>query len=216
MLARSRWRLVHTKEMDVGTWLLYSVAAAGLSLVPGPNGLLALTHGSLHGVRKTFATIAGGALGFTAIIALSLFGIGALLAGSPELLTTLKWIGGAYLVWLGIGVWRSPAMGAIQGPGVRVITRRRLFRQGLLAAVTNPKGILFFVAFLPQFLDEDRSLLMQFVVMALTFVGIEIIIEATIALGAAKVQPFLARYGKRVNRTLGAVFMLIGVILPLR
>jgi threonine/homoserine/homoserine lactone efflux protein len=57
---------------------------------------------------------------------------------------------------------------------------------------------------------------MQFVVMALTFVGIEIIIEATIALGAAKVQPFLARYGKRVNRTLGAVFMLIGVILPLR
>jgi len=107
-------------------------------------------------------------------------------------------------------------MGAIQGPGIRVITRRRLFRQGLLAAVTNPKGILFFVAFLPQFLDEDRSLLMQFVVMALTFVGIEIIIEATIALGAAKVQPFLARYGKRVNRTLGAVFMLIGVILPLR
>lgn len=202
--------------MELNTWLIYAAAAAGLSLTPGPNGLLALTHGALHGVRKTLFTIAGGALGFTSVIAVSLFGIGALLAATSELLVVLKWVGGAYLVWLGIGVWRSPAMGATQGPDQRVITRVNVFRQGLLASITNPKGILFFVAFLPQFLSEDIPLLTQFLVMAITFVGIEIITETVIALGAAKIQPLLARFGKRFNRVFGAMFMLIGVLLPLR
>ena len=202
--------------MELNTWLIYAAAAAGLSLTPGPNGLLALTHGALHGVRKTLFTIAGGALGFTSVIAVSLFGIGALLAAASELLVVLKWVGGAYLVWLGIGVWRSPAMGATQGPDQRVITRVNVFRQGLLASITNPKGILFFVAFLPQFLSEDIPLLTQFLVMAITFVGIEIITETVIALGAAKIQPLLARFGKRFNRVFGAMFMLIGVLLPLR
>jgi len=202
--------------VELNTWLIYTAAAAGLSLTPGPNGLLALTHGALHGVRKTLFTIAGGALGFTSVIAVSLFGIGALLAASSELLVVLKWVGGAYLVWLGIGVWRSPAMGATQGPELRVITRVNVFRQGLLASITNPKGILFFVAFLPQFLSEDIPLLTQFLVMAITFVGIEIITETVIAFGAAKIQPLLARFGKRFNRVFGAMFMLIGVLLPLR
>lgn len=202
--------------MELNTWLIYAAAAAGLSLTPGPNGLLALTHGALHGVRKTLFTIAGSALGFTSVIAVSLFGIGALLAASSELLVVLKWVGGAYLVWLGIGVWRSPAMGATQGPDQRVITRVNVFRQGLLASITNPKGILFFVAFLPQFLSEDIPLLTQFLVMAITFVGIEIVTESVIALGAAKIQPLLARFGKRFNRVFGGMFILIGVLLPLR
>ncbi len=206
----------HTDPVELDTWLIYTAAAAGLALVPGPNSLLALTHGALHGVRKTTSTIAGGALGFTAIIAVSLFGIGALIAASPTVLTGLKWVGGAYLVWLGIGVWRSPSMGAAQGPELRVTHTATLFRQGLLAAITNPKGILFFVAFLPQFLDPTASLAQQFAIMAATFVVIEILIEATIAFGAAKVQPFLTRFGKRVNRVLGALFMVIGVFLPLR
>ena len=214
MKSHHLWR--HTDLVELNTWLIYAAAAAGLSLTPGPNGLLALTHGALHGVRKTLFTIAGGALGFTSVIAVSLFGIGALLAATSELLVVLKWVGGAYLVWLGIGVWRSPAMGATQGPDQRVITRVNVFRQGLLASITNPKGILFFVAFLPQFLSEDIPLLTQFLVMAITFVGIEIITETVIAWGAAKIQPLLARFGKRFNRVFGAMFMLIGVLLPLR
>ena len=145
--------------VDIDTWLLYVAAAAGLSLTPGPNGLLALTHGALYGPRKTAFTIAGGALGFTLIIAGSLFGIGALLAASANLLTVLKWVGGAYLVWLGIQVWRSPAVGALQGPQESGTRGPILFRQGFLAAVTNPKGILFFVAFLPQFLSTTRDVL---------------------------------------------------------
>ena len=202
--------------VELGTWLLYTAAALGLSLTPGPNGLLALTHGALYGVRRTVSTIAGGALGFTIIIALSLFGIGALLAASAGLLTVLKWVGGAYLVWLGIQVWRSPPLGLQQDSGARVITAAALFRQGLLAAVTNPKGILFFVAFLPQFLSTDLPLLGQFAVMAATFVGIEILFELGVAAGSAKIQPLLARFGKRFNHVFGGIFMAIGVALPLR
>ena len=206
----------HTVPVELNTWLLYTAAALGLSLTPGPNGLLALTHGALYGVRRTFFTITGGALGFTAVIALSLFGIGALLAASPNMLTVLKWVGGAYLVWLGIQVWRSPALGVQEGPTGPIITRTALFRQGLLAAVSNPKGILFFVAFLPQFLTTEQPLFVQFVVMTATFVGIEIVFEWLVASGSAKIQPVLARFGKRFNHIFGALFMLIGVALPLR
>ena len=206
----------HTVLVELSTWLLYTAAALGLSLTPGPNGLLALTHGALHGVRRTLFTIAGGALGFTAVIALSLFGIGALLAASADLLTILKWLGGAYLVWLGIQVWRSPALGVEQGPRATVVTRTALFQQGLLAAVSNPKGILFFVAFLPQFLTTDYPLFLQFVIMTATFVGIEIIFEWLVASGSATIQPVLVRFGKRFNHIFGGLFMVIGVALPLR
>lgn len=200
----------------MGTWLLYTAAAAGLSLTPGPNGLLALTHGALFGIKRTSFTIAGGALGFTAIIALSLFGIGALLAASAQLLIVLKWIGGAYLVWLGVQVWRSPAVGASLGDSRDAPSRIRLFRHGFLAAVSNPKGILFFVAFLPQFLVTDSPLVVQFAVMAGTFVAIEIITEALIALGSERIQPFLAKFGSRVNQVFGGIFIAIGIALPLR
>lgn len=203
-------------RVELGTWLLYTAAALGLSLTPGPNGLLALTHGALFGVRRTTFTIAGGALGFTAVIAASLFGIGAILAASANLLTALKWVGGAYLVWLGIQVWRSPGIHIDQPPGSALLTRRAVFRQGLLAAVTNPKGILFFVAFLPQFLVTDSPLFIQFLVMAATFVGIEIVTELAIAAGSAKVKPVLARFGKRFNYVFGGLFMVIGIALPLR
>ena len=202
--------------VELDTWLLYSLAALGLSLTPGPNGLLALTHGALYGVRKTLFTIAGGALGFTIIIALSLFGIGALLAASAELLIVLKWVGGAYLVWLGIQVWRSPPLGMDTATASRTVTGTAVFRQGLLAAVTNPKGILFFVAFLPQFLTTDLPLFGQFVVMTITFVGIEILFELSVAAGSATIQPFLTKFGKRFNQVFGGVFIAIGIALPLR
>ena len=78
-----------------------------------------------------------------------MFGIGALLQASQELLIVLKWVGGAYLVFLGIQVWRSPAIG-VPKTSDREISSPAMFRAGLLSAVTNPKGILFFVAFLPQ------------------------------------------------------------------
>ncbi|MBU7573629.1 MAG: LysE family transporter [Hydrogenophaga sp.] len=205
--------------MNLDTWLIYLLAAAGLSLSPGPNGLLALTHGVLHGQRKTLFTIFGGTLGFVAVIALSMFGIGALLQTSLVWLTALKWLGGAYLVWLGIQVWRSPPVGVQLTQDDRAGPARSgasLFRQGALSAVTNPKGILFFAAFLPQFIDPHRSLLLQFLIMAGTFALVEAITELFIAGMAARISPWLRRVGKRFNQVCGGIFVAIGLALPLR
>lgn len=203
-------------SVALDTWLIYLLAATGLSLSPGPNSLLALTHGALHGGRMTTFTIMGGALGFVVLIALSMFGIGALLAASAGWLVAMKWVGGAYLAWLGIQVWRSPPIEArVQG----VAAPRggaSMFRQGALSALTNPKGLLFFAAFLPQFVDPARSLVTQFAIMAGTFALIEILTEAVIAGAAHRISPWLARTGRRFNRACGGVFVAIGAALPLR
>jgi homoserine/homoserine lactone efflux protein len=202
--------------MDLNTWLLYLLAVIGLSLSPGPNGLLALTHGALHGRRKALYTIFGGAFGFIAVVALSMFGIGALLKTSLVWLTVMKWAGGTYLVWLGIQVWRSsPIDIEVRGSG-QPRAGWSLFRQGALSALTNPKGLLFFTAFLPQFIDAARSLFVQFVIMAGTFAVVEIATEVFIASMAHRVSPWLRRVGRRFNRACGGVFMAIGVALPLR
>jgi homoserine/homoserine lactone efflux protein len=202
--------------MNLNTWLIYFLAAIGLSLSPGPNGLLALTHGALHGRHKALYTIFGGASGFIGVVALSMFGIGALLKTSLGWLTVMKWVGGAYLVWLGIQVWRSPPMDI----EVRGIAEPRtgwsLFQQGALSALTNPKGLLFFTAFLPQFIDPARNLFVQFVIMAGTFAVIEIATEVFIASMAQRISPWLGRVGRRFNQACGGLFVAIGVALPLR
>jgi threonine/homoserine/homoserine lactone efflux protein len=202
--------------METDTWLIYLLAAIGLSLSPGPNGLLALTHGALHGRRKALYTVTGGCVGFVTIIALSMFGIGALLQASLVWLTILKWVGGAYLVWLGIQVWRSPPIGFDASQRVEERSGSSLFRQGALSAITNPKAILFFAAFLPQFIDPARSLVVQFVVMAGTFAVIEFATEFFIASVAHRVSAWLARVGRGFNRACGAIFVAIGALLPLR
>jgi hypothetical protein len=114
--------------MHLNTWLIYLLAAIGLSLSPGPNGLLALTHGALHGWRKALYTIGGGAFGFTAVIALSMFGIGALLKASLVWLTVMKWLGGAYLVWLGIQAFRGQGSAFALGRAAKPISPLRSAR----------------------------------------------------------------------------------------
>lgn len=202
--------------MEFHTWLLYLLAATGLSLSPGPNGLLALTHGALHGRRKAVYTVAGGSVGFVTIIALSMFGIGALLKASLVWLTVLKWVGGLYLIWLGIQVWRSPPIGIDPAKPAETRSGWSMFRQGALSALTNPKGILFFAAFLPQFIDPARSLALQFVIMAGTFAVIEFVYEIFVASIAHRVSAWLVRVGRGFNRACGGIFMAIGALLPLR
>jgi len=204
------------RPVQFETWLIYLVASVGLSLSPGPNGLLALTHGALYGRRKALFTICGGAAGFVAVIALSMFGIGALVAASVLWLTALKWLGGAYLVWLGIQLWRAPPLVLEASAGPPQATGGSLFRQGALSAVSNPKGVLFFTAFLPQFVEPARSLLLQFSIMAGTFVVTEVLTEYLLASAANGVRTWLARAGRQFNRACGGVFMVIGAALPLR
>jgi len=201
--------------MALDTWLLYLLASIGLSLTPGPNSLLALTHGALYGVRRTLFTIIGGVFGFSALIALAMFGLTALLQASASVLTVLKWVGGAYLLWLGIQLWRSPALQLDVNTRVARLSNAGMLRQGLLSAMANPKVLLFYGAFLPQFIDPQRGLFVQFVIMAATFASVEFVVEYLLARLAFRIKPWLAKGGRGFNRCCGGLFALIGVALPL-
>jgi len=131
-------------------------------------------------------------------------------------LTVLKVLGGAYLVWLGIQVWRAPPIGMEAQIRANERSGWSMARQGALSALTNPKAVLFFAAFLPQFIDPARSLLLQFLIMAGTFALIEIITELFIASMAHRISPWLQRVGRRFNQVCGGIFIAIGVVLPLR
>lgn len=197
------------------TWFLYLLAVSGLSLTPGPNGLLALTHGALHGHRKALYTVTGGVIGFVVLMALSMFGIGALLQSSEKALTVLRWAGAAYLLWLGVQLWRAPAMRLSAEGDDLASSGRTLFLQGLMSALSNPKVLLFFGAFLSQFVDQQRELVLQFVIMAATFAVPEFVTEYLLARFAFHVRPRLERAGTLFNRSCGTLFILIGAVLPL-
>lgn len=201
--------------MAFDTWLLYLLAAIGLSVTPGPNSLLVLTHGALHGWRRTLYTAAGGCVGFTVLIGLSMAGIGALLQTSAQALTVLKFIGGAYLVWLGWQIWRSPPIQLRPVAEAAPVGGVGLFRIGLLTALSNPKALLFYGAFLPQFIDPQRPLWPQFGVMVATFITVEAITEWLLALLAHRVRAGLERLGRRFNQACGALFAAMGLALPL-
>lgn len=124
--------------MQFDIWLFYVLTCLGIAVVPGPNALLVLTHGALHGNRKTLFTISGGVIGFAAVIALCVLGLGALLKASIIWLTVLKIVGGLYLVWLGIKLWRAePVTLSLGNPCVS--SDGSLFRQGLLSAISIPR-----------------------------------------------------------------------------
>lgn len=201
--------------MALHTWLIYLTAVFGLSLTPGPNGLLALTHGALYGHRRALWTVGGGMLGFVLLMALSMFGLAALLQASIHALLVLKWLGAAYLIWLGVQLWRAPALHLTPLQAAAPRSGPQLLRQGLLSALANPKVILFFGAFLPQFLDPARSLWLQFAVMASSFALVEGLVEYLLARTAQRTRPWLERAGRGFNRCCGGLFAAMGLALPL-
>lgn len=202
--------------MSFDTWLLLLITSLGISLVPGPNALLVLTHGALHGRQKALFTIMGGLLGFVIVIGLCVYGIGAILKSSVFWFAVLKWVGGLYIIWLGIKLWLSPPI-VLEGAQLKGQTASsKLFRQGALSAITNPKSLLLFMAMLPQFINPDGNMFMQFLIIAITYSFTEFAAEYMFVYAASHIRPWLARVGKRFNQGFGGLFVVIGAALPLR
>ncbi len=194
-------------------WIVYVIAAVGLSVTPGPNGLLSLTHGVRFGFARTVFTVLGGVCGFLVLVAASLAGMGALLATSETAFTIAKWLGAAYLVYLGFRLWRAPAAAVGTDAGVEAGGRTaplRLFAEGFLVAVSNPKALIFFAAFLPQFMVPGASFWLQFAVLGGTFAFTEFCYELVLAGTAQRIAPWLSRHGRWFNRVTGGTFVGIG------
>ena len=155
--------------MSIEVWIAFVVASSVLLAVPGPTVMLVVSYALGRGKQTGWATVPGVTLGdFTAMTA-SLLGAGAVLAASATLFTALKLAGAAYLIWLGIGLWRAePKLAGLEDTSSGA-SNSAMFWNAYVVTALNPKSIVFFVAFVPQFVDPSMAVLPQFVILEATF-----------------------------------------------
>ncbi|MCU4121623.1 LysE family translocator [Variovorax sp. N23] len=201
--------------MTLSTYLLYVAAVALLIATPGPTMLMCMTNALNHGPRRAMTSVAGSVSAVLVVMVLSAMGLGALLAASETAFTTAKLIGAAYLVWLGIKTFRSDASALAVDGDAAGRPRRSFYLQGLLVGASNPKAVLFFAAFFPQFLNPAAPMAPQFTILALTFMAFEFTVLTTCALSVSRLAPLLRQSGpvRWVNRICGGLFTLMGGLL---
>ncbi len=202
--------------MTLSTYLLYVIAVALLIVTPGPTMLMCMTNAINHGPRRAMTSVAGSVTAVLGVMLLSAMGLGALLAASETAFTAAKVVGAAYLIWLGIRTFRSNTVLRVDDPAAAP-ARRSFYLQGLMVGASNPKSVLFFVAFLPQFLEPAAPIAPQFAILAVTFVVLEFIVLTPCASGVARVIPLLrsSTLARWINRICGGLFTLMGGLLLL-
>jgi homoserine/homoserine lactone efflux protein len=211
--------------MDVSTWWTYFAAAWLIALSPGSGAVLSVGHGLRYGVRGASVTIAGLQLGLVGITLVAGVGVGSLLMASATAFMVVKTLGAAYLLWLGWQQWRAPVHeghGVLDGadtarPGAEAerASPRQRFLTGLFTNLTNPKGIVFMVAVLPQFISPDRPLLPQLAVLLTTTVFTDVVVMHGYAYTGARLAQLLrgAKAQRVQNRVFGGVLMAMGASL---
>lgn len=198
--------------MTFEIWCVFALSALGLACVPGPNSLLALSHGARYGYKKTIWTIWGGVSGFFILITVAMLGLGTLLETKPELMIGLQWLGALYLAWLGCKLFFASSISLEQTSGAVSVLPKELFKQGYFAALSNPKVLLFFTAFLAQFIDPEEAFMPQFLVITFSFLFIEFAVEFSVARLADKVKILLLANGRMFNQCCGAIFLLLAIM----
>jgi threonine/homoserine/homoserine lactone efflux protein len=204
--------------MSLEVWIAFALASAVLLTIPGPTVMLVVSYALGRGRDSAWATVPGVALGDLTAMTVSLAGAGAVLAASAGLFTVLKLCGAGYLVWLGIGLWRAApenlaAMRDFRAPR----DLRGMFWNAYMVTALNPKSIVFFIAFVPQFVVADAPLLPQFIIMIATFVGLAAL---NTVLWAVLVGEMRRRFEKPatlklINRVGGSFLITAGVLTAL-
>jgi len=199
--------------MPLQLWLAFVAASAVLLVIPGPTILTVISYSVAHGKRANVPLVAAVALGDSTALVVSLLGLGALLATSAFWFTAIKWVGGLYLLYLGIKLLRAGISPAVLAAPAAPGSRWRLFANTYLVTALNPKGIVFFVAFLPQFIDPRASVTHQLWVLALTFVSMAALNATLYAVFAGSARRLLAspRAQRRFNLAGGSLLSAAGV-----
>jgi threonine/homoserine/homoserine lactone efflux protein len=199
--------------MSIELWLAFIAASAVLLIIPGPTILTVISYSMAHGRRANVPLVAAVALGDSTALVVSLLGLGALLATSAFWFTAVKWAGGLYLLYLGVKLLRAGVSSADLTAPAAPKSRWRLFANTYLVTALNPKGIVFFVAFLPQFINPGVSVSRQLWVLAVTFVIMATINASLYAVFAASARRLLAspQAQRRFNLSGGALLSVAGV-----
>jgi homoserine/homoserine lactone efflux protein len=202
--------------VDWSTWIPFFFATVAISLSPGPGAIAAMGAGLNHGFERGQRIAFGLALGVCTQLAIVGVGLGALLATSNTAFTVVKWVGVAYLVWLGIQQWRAPAEPLVAGDdGAGQMSTRALILRGWTVNAVNPKGTVFLIAVLPQFVDATQPLLAQYLVIGTTFSLVEFCVMTGYAALASRVLGMLRtqRQMRATNRVFGGLFVAAGALL---
>ena len=189
----------------------FVIAIIVFLLIPGPGNLALITSTSKGGLRGGLGATCGVMVGDQVLMWMAVAGVAAVLTAYPAAFHAVQWVGAGYLAWLGMRM-------LLARPGdapVLHIRTGQYIRQALMITLLNPKALLFYGAFLPQFIDPARDLLTQFIVMATVFVAVEILVEYLLALLAHRIRPWLERAGKNFNRVCGGMFAAMGAALPM-
>lgn len=200
--------------MPLETFLIFAPACFAINMAFGPNNLLSLTNAARSGVTPAILAAAGRIVSFAIMIAIAGIGLGAVLAASEAVFTMVKWVGAAYLVWIGINLIRAGAPLLRDDPAMPQLSLRRLTLQELWVAAGNPKAILVFTAFFPQFVDPQAYAL-SFTILGLTFLVFETFAIVVYSFIGAKLGRYIrdGRTLKWFNRTSGAMMIGFGFAL---
>jgi threonine/homoserine/homoserine lactone efflux protein len=206
--------------MSLHLWTIYFATVFVVSAIPGPNMLLVMTHGARYGVRRSVATMAGCLTALLIMQSVSAAGLGVLLTAWPTLFNTLRLVGAAYLIYLGVKSWR--AMPAAPGPADSEAPRLAgsvfgQFQRGFLVGSSNPKAILFAAALLPQFISASAPKLPQFLVLIGTFIVVETAWYFVYSIFGARIGAQLrsASVSRLFNRLTGGIFVGFGTMMAL-
>jgi homoserine/homoserine lactone efflux protein len=201
--------------MEPSVWITYFIATIILSVTPGPGVFSSISSGLHHGFRLGLWNGVGMQAANMILVGIVSLGLGAILLASETLFALVKWLGVAYLIYLGIVTWRAPARGFQDNPHDEAQTARDVFQRGFFVNITNPKGIIFFAAILPQFIDVARPQLQQYAILAGTTFAVDLVAMWGYTALAAKVLRLMRDPGQLrwVNRSLGGAFVAAGVAL---
>lgn len=203
--------------MTLEIWLAYVLASTVLLLIPGPTILLIVSYALAEGRRSAWGTVAGATLGDIVAVTLSCLGLGALLAASATLFTVLKWLGAAYLVYLGIKMIRARPSFELQDESASRFSQRAMFLHAFVVTTLNPKSIVFFVAFLPQFIVPTAPVAPQLVLLGGTFVGLAVVVCALYAILAGSLREAVAKPSllTAIQRAGGGILIGAGLMMAL-
>ena len=203
--------------MSFATWIAFVIAGTIIAISPGSGAILSMSHGLAYGLKKASATVLGLQLGLILVLVIAGAGVGSLLLASVLAFTVVKVIGALYLIWLGISQWRARAEASdVPTAGLAILpTFGRRVMTGFLTNATNPKGIIFMVAVLPQFIAQDAPVLPQLAILGVTMVTIDTTVMHGYAPLASSMQRWFRdpRAVRMQNRFFGAVLMVVGSLL---
>jgi len=203
--------------MNLETWLLFSGAALVVILIPGPLSLLMISNSLNYGLRRSYPAFLGGVFASICLLSASALGLGALLLASEQLFSALKMVGVLYLFYLAWQSWqqsRQPAHGAVVPLAVATPRFRAMFGRAFVLGASNPKDILFFAAFLPQFLSSQQPFLPQLLVMIATWTVLDLLCKLAYGLGAHGAARYLRSGNGQswFNRTSAGLFGAAGAV----